>query len=240
VLVDPQGMDAGSATLQLFSVPEDVTASIAPGGAPVSVAMSSLGQNAAVSFDGLAGQRVSLKLSGVTIGTSTCCSARVSIQKPDGSALVTPTLFGGNGGFVDAKALPVSGRYTIVVDPQGADVGSATLQLYEVPPDLTGSLVVGGPPVSLNLSTPGQNALLTFMGAAGQRVTIRATGVTIGPSTCCSVSLLVRKPDGLPLASGLAGTNGGALAATLPFAGRYTLVIDPQAAGQGTLTLAAS
>ena len=94
-------------------------------------------------------------------------------------------------------------------------------------------------PASLSLSTPGQNALLTFTGAAGQRVTIRATGVTIGPSTCCSVSLLVRKPDGAPLASGLAGTNGGTLSPVLPVAGIYTLLVDPQAAGLGSLTLAA-
>jgi hypothetical protein len=70
----------------------------------------------------------------------------------------------------------------------------------QAPPDLTGSLTVGGAPASLTFGTPGQNAVLTFAGTAGQRVTVRATGVTIGPSTCCSTSLLIRKPDGLPLA----------------------------------------
>jgi Subtilase family len=237
LFVDPQGTDAGSAALQISSVPEDATASIAPGGAPVSVGVSSLGQNVVTSFEGLAGQRVSLKVSGVTIGTSTCCSARVSVAKADGSALVTPTLFGRNGAFVDTKTLPASGMYTILVDPQGADVGSATLQLYDVAPDLTGSLTVGGPPASLTFSTPGQNAALTFVGAAGQRVTIRATGVSVGPSTCCSVSMLVRKPDGAPLASGLAGTSGGTLSATLPVAGTYALAVDPQAAGTGGLAV---
>jgi hypothetical protein len=112
--------------------------------------------------------------------------------------------------------------------------------MYEVPPDLTGSLTVGGPAVSLTLSTPGQNAVLTFSAAAGQRVTIRATGVTIGPSTCCSTTLLIKKPDGVPLASGLAGTNGGTLSATLPVAGTYSLLVDPQAANTGGLTLSAT
>ena len=240
ILVDPLGMDAGSTTLAIYDVPPDVTGSLTPGGAPATSTTSSLGQNAALTFTGLAGQRVSLKLSGVTIGTSTCCSARVSIAKPDGSTFVFPALFGRNGGFVDTKTLPVSGTYTILVDPQGADVGSATLQLFEVPADLTGSLTVGGGPASLTFSAPGQNAVLTFAGAAGQRVTIRATGVTIGPSTCCSVSLVVKKPDGVSLASGLAGTNGGALNATLPITGVYTLLVDPQAAATGALTLAVS
>jgi hypothetical protein len=240
VLVDPLGMDSGSATLQLYDVPPDVKGSIAPGGAPLTVSTGSVGQNAAVSFAGVAGQRVSLRLSGVTMGTSTCCSARVSIEKPDGSLLATPTLFGTNGGFVDTKTLPVSGTYTILVDPQGADVGSVTLQLYEVPPDLAGSLSIGGPPVTLSFGTPGQNAVLSFAGTVGRRVTLRATGVTIGPSTCCSTSLLIRKPDGLPLASGLAGTNGGTLSPTLPVTGTYTLVVDPQAAGTGSITLTLS
>jgi subtilisin family serine protease len=240
ILVDPQGMDAGSATLTLYDVPPDASGGIAPGGAPVTVSTRSAGQNAVVSFSGLAGQRVSLKLSGVTIGSSTCCSAKVSIAKPDGSSLLGPTLFGTNGGFIDTKTLPVSGTYTILVDPSGTDVGSTTLQMYEVPPDLTGSLTVGGPAVSLTLSTPGQNAVLTFSAAAGQRVTIRATGVTIGPSTCCSTTLLIKKPDGVPLASGLAGTNGGTLSATLPVAGTYSLLVDPQAANTGGLTLSAT
>jgi len=133
--------------------------------------------------------------------------------------------------------LPASGTYTILVDPQGADVGAATLQLFEVPPDLAGTLTVGGQPVPLSLNTPGQNALLSFTGAGGQRVTIRATGVTVGPSPCCSVSLLLKKPDGAPLASGLAGTNGGTLTATLPVSGTYTLTVDPQAAGTGGLAV---
>ena len=240
LLVDPQGMDSGSATLTIYDVPPDVTGSLAAGGAPLTVSVGSVGQSAAVSFAGLAGQRVSLKLSGVTIGTSTCCSAKVSIAKPDGSNFVFPTLFGTNGGFVDTKTLPVSGTYTILVDPSGTDVGSTTLQMYEVPPDLTGSLTVGGPSASLTLSTPGQNALLTFTGPAGQPVTIRATGVTIGPSTCCSTTLLIRKPDGVPLASGRAGTNGGTLTATLPIAGTYTLLVDPQAGATGSLSLTLS
>jgi hypothetical protein len=240
LLVDPQGVDAGSATLQIYDVPLDVTGSLTPGGAPLTVSTSSLGQNAAVTFASLAGQRVSMKLSGVTMGTSTCCSAKVSIVKQDGSTLVTPTLFGTSGGFLDTKTLPASGTYTIVVDPSGTDVGSATLQMYEVPPDLTGSLTVGGAPASLTLSTPGQNAILTFTGNAGQRVTIRATGVTIGPSTCCSTTLLIKRPDGVPLASGLTGTIGGTLSATLPVVGTYTLLVDAQAASVGTASLGLS
>src|SRR5439155_5100547 len=140
-------------------VPPDVTTTITPGGAPVTVTTGPVpGQNALLTFNGTANQRVSLKLSNVTIGTSSCCSARVSILKPDGSALVYATPFGTSGGFVDTRALPVSGTYTILVDPQLTDVGSATLTLYDVPPDVTGTMTPGGAPLTVSMGpVPGQN-----------------------------------------------------------------------------------
>jgi hypothetical protein len=173
----------------------------------------------------------------VTIGSSTCCSGKVGILKPDGSSLVGGTLFGTTGGFVDTKVLPVSGTYTLVLDPQGMDTGSATATLYDVPPDVTGSLTIGGPPVNVSLGTPGQNATLTFSGTAGQRVTVRASNVTIGASTCCTFVLSIKRPDGVIIGSTLFGTNGGALTATLSVAGSYSIVIDPQAAAIGSIAL---
>jgi subtilase family protein/fervidolysin-like protein len=239
VLVDPQGMDAGSVTLQLYDVPPDVTGSLAFG-APTSVSTTAPGQNAALTFTGVAGQRVSLKLSGVTMGTSTCCSSKVSLLKPDGSALVGGTLFGTTGGFVDTKVLPVSGTYTVVLDPQGMDTGTATATLYDVPPDVTGSLTVGGPSVNVSLGTPGQNGVLTFSGTPGQRVTVRASNVTVGTSTCCTFVLSVKRPDGVIVGSTLFGTNGGTLSVTLSVAGTYSVVVDPQTAATGGLTIVLS
>ena len=234
VLVDPQGTDSGSVTLQAFAVPEDVGGSLAPGGAPVTVTTTAPGQRAVLTFAGVAGQRVALKLSGVTMGSSTCCSTAVSI-----SGLVNSQLVGTSGGFVDTKVLPSTGMYTVTVDPQGTDFGSATLTLYDVPPDVTGTLVVGGPPVNVTLGTPGQNALLTFQGTAGQRVTVRASNVSIGPSTCCSFVLSVKRPDGVTVATATLGTNGGTVAPTLPSIGTYSVVVDPQGANLGAVGLAA-
>src|SRR5207237_7739276 len=55
---------------------------------------------------------------------------------------------------VQTCALPI---YTITIDPQGTATGSATLTLYDVPPDVTGSLAIGGPPQPVSVGTPGQN-----------------------------------------------------------------------------------
>ncbi len=243
ILVDPQKTDLGTMTLALYDVPPDVDVSISPGGPPVAVSMGPVpGQNARLRFFGIAGQRVSVGMSNVTIGTSGCCSAQVSIWKPDGSNLVYPTLVGTTGGFLDTRVLPVSGMYTVLVDPQSTSLGSMTLTLSDVPPDASGSIVAGGAPASLMLGpTPGQNAALRFDGTAGQRISLRLTNVTIGTSACCGTRISLTKPDGTNvIPPALVGTTGATMTATLPVTGQYSILVDPQGANTGGLTLTLS
>ena len=76
----------------LFALPAAAaTVPILAGGPPVTVDVSTAGDTATLTFDGSIGQRVSLDVSEVTIGTSTCCSTKVSIFKPDGKTLVALT-----------------------------------------------------------------------------------------------------------------------------------------------------
>jgi YD repeat-containing protein len=239
IIVDPQNTDTGSATLTLNDVPADITASITPGGAPLTVTTTVSGQNAFVTFNGTASQRISLKLSSVTIGTSTCCSTRVSILKPDGSTLVSPAFVGTSGGFIDVQTLPATGTYTIFVDPQSTDVGSITLTLYDVPADATGTITAGGAAETLTTTIPGQNGSLTFSGTASQRISLKMTNVTIGTSTCCSTRVSILNPDGSTLVSpSFVGTSGGFFdVQTLPATGTYTIFVDPQNTDTGGITL---
>src|SRR5918996_836891 len=108
------------------------TYTIVLGGPPVPVAATAAGENVNVNFSGTAGQRIAVKLSSVTFGTSSCCSTRVSVRKPDGTNLIAPTNVGRNGGFLDVKTLPVSGSYRIFIDPQGTVTGSMVVTLYNV------------------------------------------------------------------------------------------------------------
>jgi Subtilase family/Fervidolysin N-terminal prodomain len=238
IIIDPQSSATGSVTLTLFDVPPDVSASISAGGPNVTVAPEVPGQNARLTFTGAAGQRISLKLTNVTIGTSGFSSAKVSILKPDGSSLVAPTYFGTSGGFVDLKTLPVAGTYVILVDPQSNAVGEATLTLYDVPPDATGSIVPGGSDATVALTVPGQNGRLTFSGTAGQRVSLRLTNVSIGPSGSASAKVSISTPSGGTLvAPTYFGTNGGFVDLTaLPATGAYTILIDPQSNSTGGAT----
>src|SRR5207237_9322063 len=185
VVIDPQGPATGSATLTMYEVPPDAGAAISPGGAPASISTTVPGQNGRLTFTGAAGQRVSVKISSVTFS-----SATASIVGPDGKTVGGSTFFGTGGGFMDVRSLPTAGTYAIVVDPPNTTTGSATFTLYDVPPDISGTLGFGTPS-SASMGIPGENAKFTFDGAAGQRISLK-----VGPSSLSQAYVSIAKPDG--------------------------------------------
>jgi uncharacterized protein YhfF len=229
LFLDPQGAGAGSATLKLNDVPLDITGTIVPDGPPVTITTTAPSQNAILTFTGAANQRVSLTMSG-----STFPSVTVSLNRPDGGSiyyLSTPQATA----YIEPQPLPTAGTYSIVIDPQGTSVGSATFTLKNLLPDITGTIVPDGPPVTVTTTAPGQNAILTFTGAANQRVNLNISGNTIP-----GVLVYLKKPDGTTQAGiSMAGATGFMGATTLQTAGTYSVLVDPQgtAVGSATLTL---
>jgi hypothetical protein len=219
----------------------DYNGTITPNGPPVTVTLSTAGDNGYLTFDGTVGERVSVNLTNVTIGTSACCSAWASIRKPDGSNLVAPKQFGTAGGFLDTVALTTSGTHTIFIDPQGSNTGSVTVTLYDVPADVSGSITIGGAQVPLSLTTPGRNARLSFEAAAGQVVRLTTSAVTIGSSACCSAWASIENPDGSTLGvRQFFGTIGGSFTRTLTASGTHAVFIDPVDANTGNVKVALS
>lgn len=209
----------------------DVTGTITIGGSPLTVTISNAGDNARITFSGTAGQRISLNLTNVSITMSD-----VSIQNPDGSNLVAPTAFFTSGKFVDTKTLTQTGTHTIVIDPYSAYTGSVTLTLYEVAADVTGSITPGGSPVSVSLSSPGQNARLSFSGSAGQRVAVRVSSNSI-PS---SIVQLRSPTESLLGSTGLIGATDSFIdTKTFDAAGTHSVFLDPQDAHTGNVTITA-
>lgn len=236
ILVNPSSSTTGSLTFTLNDVSADVTSTIVPGGPPVTVTTNDIGQNVQVTFDGTAEQRISLKISGVAM-TGGNGYVDVSIKKPDGTNLVTSS-FINSSGFIDTRILPVTGTYTILVDPQGTNTGSVTLTLYNVPPDITGSIAPGGSSVTVTTNTPGQNGQLSFIGLTNQRVLLKISGVAFTGGTSNFVSVAIKNPDGTSLAStNLSSSVGFIDTQTLPADGSYTIVIDPSNASTGSATL---
>jgi RHS repeat-associated protein len=238
IVVDPQGNRTGNATLTLYDVPADLSSTITPGGAAVTVSPATPGQNANVTFEGAQNQRVSLDITNVTIGNVSSCGTAVTIKNPDGSTLASNTCVTTAGAFIDTKILPATGTYTIVVDPQGARTGSATLTLYDVPADTTGTIAIGGGSVTVTLSTPGQNGTLTFEGTSGTNINLVLSNVTIGNATSCGTAVTIKKPDGSNQASNTCVTTSGATISTqLSATGTHTILVDPLGARTGSMTL---
>ena len=121
VFVDPIGAAVGSLTLQLYDVPDDASGTLAAGAPPFSLALSA-GQNARLSFEGVAGRRMSLVLSAVTLSSSI-----VTILRPNGSthaaAIVSTT------GRTFTLDLNATGAYVVLVDPRAAASGAMSLRL---------------------------------------------------------------------------------------------------------------
>jgi hypothetical protein len=235
VAVDPQWADSGSVDIQVYTVPADQTGAIAFA-TPLTATTTMPGQNAIFTFTGAANQRVSLNLTNVSYG-----SAKVSILKPDMTQLAPP-LFVPNtlGDFQEPVKLPVSGTYRVKVDPTGASTGSLDVKLYIVPNDFTGALT-SGVAKTVAISTPGQNALLTYSGLSGQRIAVMTTNGALGDSDCCAARLSILRPDGSTLQSALTFGNAGMFMDTksLNLNGTYKVKVDPvdETVGQFDLTL---
>jgi hypothetical protein len=228
VLMDPQGVSTGSLRVTLYNT-SDVKVAITPGGAPVTLTTLYPGQNARATFTATAGKRVSLRVSGVTIpGTY------VTLNKPDGTSLAY-VYTGSGGGFMDLQTLAVAGTYTILVDPSDIHTGSATLTLYNVPADASSSFVPGGAAVTVTTSVPGQNARLTFSGTAGQKVSLHFWGDTI--PDYAYIALYSPSNVNLAALNVYQGGNGFWDAITLPTNGTYKILIDPQSANIGRLSV---
>jgi hypothetical protein len=228
IFFDPLSTYTGSFSITVSS---ELQGAIVPQGSALPITISRAGQNARYTFSGNSGQAVSLQLSDVTIR-----SGYVSILKPDGTPLDKPTSFAYTGVVVDAQVLPDSGTYAVLVDPELSYTGNVKLALYNAP-DLTGTIMPDQVAATPTLSVPGQRALYTFNGTAGQWVNLGLTGVSIASST-----LTMLKPDGSKLASTTIGPSGGSLDPNmaLPETGTYTIVVDPVSNHTGSMTLALS
>jgi hypothetical protein len=187
------------------------------------------GQNSWLTFAGTAGQRVSVGVSGVTL-TGSWGRGTVSIYKPDGTALQSPLEFDTDGQGTPSKVLPVTGNYSVLVDPYYAYYGNVTVTLSE---DLASTLSVGGPTVTQSLTRVGQNGILTFSGNSGQVITVVVSNNSISTA---GVTLL--KPDGTTLTSASSSSaNFNLASSTLPSTGTYSVTVDPAGANVGSITL---
>ena len=142
ILVDPDETNTGSLALTLYDVPPDLVGALTIGGPSMALNTTTPGQNARLTFEGSAGQRVSLGVSEVSFDPGPG-PAQVSILNPDGTELAAKLVFD-SGDDIDAEPLPQTGTHTVVIDPRRAQTAGLTLTLSE---PIAAALTLGGPPV---------------------------------------------------------------------------------------------
>ncbi|MFC7529313.1 RHS repeat-associated core domain-containing protein [Actinoplanes sp. GCM10030250] len=213
-------------------------------GAATTVNFSTAGKVAVLRYAGVKGDRLSLGLTGSTVG-----DVRIYGYTPFGGSIGrdefdAPWLVSRLGGGWTTGPLPFTGTYQVVLQPVSATAtGTITATLSK---SLAGALNLDGAAPTINLSRAGLQAELTFDSTGNQRVGLGVSGVTL-PSD--SLTIEVRDPHGVPVVFPRPGTYGyWRHVLDLPdfdadfsthAAGRYTVLVRArdQATGSVTLTL---
>jgi len=223
LLVDPDGSSVGSANVTVYTF-DDLSGTLTLDGSPVTADFGIPGQNGAYTFDGTAGQRIS-------ISTTNPFSGGVSIALKDsgGNTVAVANRYTNPDGtfddFIEAMNLPATDTYSLSIDPYRDATGTATLSAFVVS-DITHKVSSNGTVYTVTTTTPGQNFLGTFNAVTGKTATYTLTTDTVSYG---SASLLA--PDGLILGSGhftkgfIDTVTIGPL--TLPQSGTYQAVVDP-------------
>lgn len=229
VLINPGSFQTGTLKFTLYSVPPDATGTLTVGGSAVPVTTTAPGQNMTLTFNGTANQRINL-----TTQNSGFVCWDMKVLQPDGTTQFYSTSYCGGGTFfTDVLVLPLSGTYTIKINPGGINTGTLTLTLFDVPPDATGTITPGGSAVSLTTTAPGQNMSLTFSGAANQRVSL-----LLQPNGFACWDTSVLQPNGTTqvyVRSDCGSGNFFSDVLVLPVTGTYTIRVNPGGINTGTI-----
>jgi Domain of unknown function (DUF6531)/IPT/TIG domain len=233
LIVSPSGVSTGSLALTVYEAP-DVTGTISPSaeGETKTVTTTVPGQYARLTFSGTEGERISLVLSEANYG-----NGYLSIVSPAGETVAREYFYEKATRFVQPVKLPATGTYTILVEPHEPETGSLKVAAYSVT-DVTGSITptTEGAKKEVSLKTPGQRALYTVSGTAGEIVSANITGVSFSPENG-EVELV--NSEGAVIGSGGFGTSTGGFMRQVKFptTGTYTLIVRPYGLSTGSLTL---
>ena len=118
VLIDYWGDGTGTIPFRLDTVPADASGSVTVNGSAAAVSIGTPGQNGSLTLGGTANQVVTVRVTSNTISWGA-----MGLWKPDGS-LLTSAWITASSFNLPQVTLPVTGTYTISIDPAEAWTGS--------------------------------------------------------------------------------------------------------------------
>jgi hypothetical protein len=112
---------------------------------------------------------------GLAIVTNSAFTSSVpyTIYDPYGNVMGSGNISTGNSYIESTKHIAVAGTCTIMIAP-GSSTGYVTLSPTAIAPDIYVPITVGGSPVTIATTTPGQSGHLTFTGYPGERIYLYA------------------------------------------------------------------
>lgn len=229
VVLDPWDADLGRATVRVVTVTDEDRA-LTMDGPAVRATLAQPGAISRLAFDGRAGQKVFLQVTGATL-PDRCNLLR--LRGPAGDEVATGCVIGGKG-HVDGFVLPADGRYVLEVDGTSTDTGWGDVRLRDARDEQADS-VADGRATTLSVSRPGAVSRLRFPAAGGRRLVVEVTSASV-PDRCAI--LTVTGPDGDAIGSGcVIGGTGRFEVGPLTKGGTYALVLDLWADETGSATV---
>ncbi|MGB6091169.1 MAG: LamG-like jellyroll fold domain-containing protein [Candidatus Binataceae bacterium] len=231
VQILPSGSNTGSMNINVYNA-APVVATTTEGGATIGITTTVPGQYGQITFAGNSGDIVSVLANNSTFPG--CIGLTVNLIAPDGST-VSGVSTCSSWGLISAMTLSETGTYTVQVVPGTPNPGSVNINVYDAAPDI-GTIAIGGSPVTVTTTAPGQAGDFTFSGTSGQTISLLASNSTYGG--CIAVSANIYAPDGSTVGSMSTCSSSGLIGPkTLSQSGTYTVQIVPGGAGTGSLTL---
>lgn len=219
-----------------------LTRRLSAGAAPVNVAVGTPSKHAMILFDGTAGGFYTMQFSQMAV-TPSSASVPYKVVGPDNAVLATGAFrIEGLPPTIHFPKLVTTGTYTVVVSP-GSATFNANVRVGADP-----VVVVDGAAATPGLDSAGQSARFVFDLAAGQRVGMGISGLTLSAGGTSSTGFTLYLPNGtsggfLLSCFAASGSNvygicdSEVLAAT---AGTYAIVAQSPGSGYATFNFSLS
>lgn len=227
LVIDPSSTFTGQVTVTVSTPQTSVLSTTEAGSA---VTFSRAGQDLAGTLVATPGQRMSVNVSANTLtGYS-----YLSVLRPDGTTLIDDSYVGTAGAATVRFVAPMSGTYLVVLDPTAAASGSLTLTASLAV--AAGTLTATDTGLVASLARPGQEAMWTFAGTAGQSADLGLSANTVASYAYVDVIA----PDGSVYVNDhYVSSSASDFVAldTLPASGTYQVLFQPSSAAIGAVTL---
>jgi YD repeat-containing protein len=237
VNVNPQATATGKVSISINNDQDVTTPAISIGGTAVTAKTTVAGQDVRLSFTPTASQpRIAVVTTNVTNPYAT-----LNLVTPAGSTVPLEGVQidnspSGQTFFLDTEAVTTNQVYQLWVQHSQTNFGNETLQIKNVPADLSHTVTVNG--AAYQFSTQiGQNANIKFSINTSESITVHWTSGTYPNSPSCNLTVTGPSPSTTVVGSGSCNTATGTVGLGTLSSGTYNILIDPQQQSTGGMSL---